>query len=72
MSVDQIYDEVRRRAFSEFNRECAARQLGHEPTNAEAMKYFLATPTGYKDALRAIGAEEPFSQIQAFPEIQTI
>lgn len=57
-TVDDISREVLDRALADFNRRCAARKLGHWPDAPEAIKHFLDTPTGLRDALLAVGAEE--------------
>ncbi len=58
VTVDDITREVMNRALADFNCRCAAYKLGHWPDGPEAIKHFLDTPTGLKDALLAVGAEE--------------
>lgn len=63
-SVDQVYQEIRSRALAQFNCQCAAEHLGHWPKEQEAMDYFLETPYGVRDALKELGAEEPFANFK--------
>ena len=58
ITVDDITREVMNRALADFNCGCAAERLGHWPTAVEAIDYFLHTPHGLGDALRAVGAAE--------------
>lgn len=64
MTVEEIFNEARNRALADFNKIEAAKRLGHWPSEGEAMDYFLRTPYGVRDALKAVGAEEPFANFK--------
>lgn len=58
MLGDKIWEEIRSRALAWFNRDCAAKKIGHWPTDAEAVRYFMGTPFGLKDVLALFSIEE--------------
>lgn len=58
VTVDDIFALVKARALDDFNRQCAARKLGHWPDDGEAMSYFMGTREGYRDVLNELGVTE--------------